>query len=138
MPASTYTINNTLNAILRGVAMPVPTGVYVSLHTADPGRTGANEISTTAWPAYARAQASQGGAVGTGFAAPVNRESKNAKQMIYPVHNGAGSITVTHWALYDSATGGNPLVYGTLTSSRTIQPGDVFVVDTAKLSVTVD
>lgn len=137
MPISTYAGNNLLNSMLRGVAFPLPSKVYISLHTADPGVTGTNEVSTVAWPAYIRKDAADGGAVGTGFDAAATRSTKNAKQLIYPVNDGAGNVTVSHWALFDAATGGNCLAYGPLTSSRTVQPGDVFVIDINKMTVTV-
>lgn len=138
MPISDYAGNNLLNSLLRGVAFPLPAKVYISLHTADPGRTGANEVTTAAWPAYARKDAADGAAIATGFTAAATRNSKNAKQLIYAVNNGAGNVTVSYWALFDAATGGNCLAYGPLTSSRTVQPGDVFVIDINKLTATVN
>lgn len=137
MPISDYAGNNLLNAMLRGVAFPLPAKVYVSLHTADPGRSGINEVSTVAWPAYVRRDAADGGAVASGFDAAASRATKNAKQLLWPVNDGAGNVTVSHWALFDAATGGNCLAYGPLTSTRTVQPGDVFVCDIAKMSATV-
>ncbi len=138
MPISDYAGNNLLNSILRGAAFPLPTKVYISLHTGDPGRTGVNEVTLAAWPAYIRKDAADGGNVDTGFTASASRSSKNAKQLIYPVNDGAGNVTVSYWALWDAATGGNCLAYGPLSSSRTVQPGDVFVVDVNKLTATAN
>ncbi|MEY9435582.1 phage tail fiber protein [Bradyrhizobium elkanii] len=138
MPISDYAGNNLLNSLLRGVAFPLPAKVYISLHTGDPGRTGVNEVTLAAWPAYIRKDAADGGNVDTGFSAAASRNSKNAKQLIYPVNDGAGNVTVSYWALFDAPTGGNCLAYGPLSSSRTVQPGDVFVVDVNKLTATVN
>lgn len=66
MGASTYTQTNILNALLRGETMPLPTGTFVSLHTGDPGVTGANEVTTAAWPGYVRRKAEAAGAMGSG------------------------------------------------------------------------
>lgn len=133
--ASNYTENNIVNALLRGTVFPVPAKQYISLHTSNPGEAGGNEVSTAAWPAYARQDAAVGGAVDSGWSAPSDGTCTNAKQITYPSNNGAGPITVTHWALYDAPTGGNLLVYAPLTTSRTLQVGDVFVYDIGSLTV---
>ena len=44
---------------------------------------------------------------------------------------------MTHFGLWDAATGGNFLIGAALSSSRTLNPGDVFVIDAQKLTVTV-
>lgn len=135
--ASNYTEENVINAVLRGVSFPIPPGVYVSLHTADPGESGGSEVGLAAWPAYVRRDAAVGGAIASGWAAPTDGVSTNAKQITYPGMNGASNVTVSHWALYDAATGGNMLAHAALQTSRTLQPGDVFVFDVASLTVTM-
>jgi len=133
--ASNYTETNIINSLLRGVTFPLASTVYVSLHTANPGETGGNEVSTAAWPAYVRKDAADGGAIASGWDSPTDGTTKNAKQILYPSMNGAGAVTVTHWALYDAATGGNLLAYAPLTTARTLNPGDVFVFDVNTLTV---
>lgn len=135
--ASNYTEANVINAVLRGVTFPIPPGVYVSLHTADPGEAGGNEVSTGNWPAYVRKDAAVGGAIASGWDAPTDGVTQNAKQITYPGMNGAANVTVTHWAIYDAATGGNMLAHAALQTSRTLQPGDVFVFDIGSLTVTM-
>lgn len=135
--ASNYTEENVINALLRGVTFPLPSTVYVSLHTSNPGETGANEVLTSNWPAYVRKDAAVGGAINTGWAAPTDGVTTNSKQIVYPGMNGASNLTVSHWALFDAATGGNPLAYGALQTARTLQPGDVFVFDIGALTVTM-
>ncbi len=135
MPAaSAYTQANVINAALRGVAYPLPTGTYVSLHTASPGTTGLNEVTTGAMPAYVRQKAEGAGAIGSGWAAPSGGATSNAKQMVFPGNNGASPIIVTHFAVWDAATGGNMIEYGALTMARTLQVGDVLVFDIGSLT----
>lgn len=136
--ASNYTEENVINAVLRGVTFPIPAGVYVSLHTADPGESGGSEVSTGAWPAYVRKDAAVGGAIASGWAAPTDGVTTNEKQITYPGMNGGSNVTVTHWAIYDAATGGNMLAHAALQTSRTLQPGDVFVFDIGSLTVTME
>jgi len=135
--ASNYTEDNIINAALRGVAYPLPTNTYVSLHTANPGEAGGNEVSLSDWPAYARVEAEQGGSIGSGWSAPSagNGETKNTKQLTYPSKNGDNDVTVTHWAVYDAATGGNMITYAPLDTSREIKGGDIFVFDINALTV---
>lgn len=137
--ASDYTEANVINALLRGVAFPLPTHTYVGLHTADPTDAGGNEVTVGAWPAYVRRQAEAGGAIGSGWSAPgaTNGQSKNANQLTYPGMDGAAPVTVTHWAVYDALSGGNMLFYAALQTSRTLQIGDVFVFDSNSLTVTM-
>lgn len=134
--ASNYTEKNIIDALLRGVAFPLPTKTYISLHTSNPGETGANEVTTAAWPQYSRVEAEQGTAIGTGWTAPADGTSKNTKQLMYPSMNGTSDLTVTHWAIYDAKTGGNMLVYAPLQTPRTLKTGDIFVFDTQTLTVT--
>lgn len=135
--ASNYTEANVINALLRGVAFPLPAGTYISLHTADPTDAGGNEVSTTDWPAYVRRHAEAGGAIGTGWTAPSNGLSTNTNQITYPGMNGVVPVQVTHWAVHDAATGGNMLFHAPLQTARTMLTGDVFVFDIGALTVTM-
>lgn len=133
--ASNYTENNHINAMLRRVPYPLPARTYVSLHTANPGETGGGEVSTAAWPSYVRKDSADNDAPETGWTAAVDGVSTNAKQIIYPSNNGAGAVTVTHWAVYDAPTGGNMITYAALNTPRTIQQQDVFVFDVGSITV---
>lgn len=134
--ASDYTEDNILKALLRGTAFPLPSGTYISLHTADPGDTGANEVSTGAWPAYVRRHAEAGGSIGSGWGAPSGGVSANTNQIVFPGQNGVSDVVVTHFAVWDASTSGNCLVGAALTTSRTLATGDVLVFDVGSLTVT--
>lgn len=135
--ASDYTEQNVINALLRGIAFPLPSHTYVSLHTGDPTDAGGSEVDTANWPGYVRKQAEAGGAIGNGWSAPSNGVSTNSNTLSYPANNGAGTITVSHWAVYDAATGGNMLAHAPLQTPRDIGVGDVFVFDAGSLTVTM-
>lgn len=137
MGASTYTKNNILKALLQGTTLPLPAGTYISLHTADPGATGANEVSTGAWPAYVRRKAEAAGAMGTGWTTPTTGSSTNTNQLTYPSNDGAGTVTVTHFAIWDALSAGNCLDAAALTASRALSVGDILVFDIGSLSVAV-
>lgn len=138
--ASNYTEKNILNALLRGVAFPLPARTYISLHTGDPSETGSVEVTAAQWPAYARRDAEQGGAIGTGWADPQpaadgSHYTGNAKQITFPGYDADAQLTVTHWGVYDAPVGGNYLVGAELFTPRTIKKGDVFVFDIGALTV---
>ncbi len=136
--ASNYLETQLVNQVMRGVAFTPPAKTYIALHTADPGETGANaEVSTSTWPGYLRQDAAKGGAQADAWSVPSDGVTKNTLQLIYAMYDGAPALTVTHFSIWDAQTGGNMLVYAPLASARTINNGDVFVVDVNKLTVQV-
>jgi len=137
MPASTYAGNKMLDLLLRGVAFAAPPRVWVSLHTGDPGLTGANEVTLAEWPAYLRQDPAGGAAVDTGFAAAAAKATSNLKQMSYGAMNGAADVTVTHAAVWDLQAAGNMLVYGPLAAPRTFSPTDEATIKIGKLTEAV-
>lgn len=133
--ATDYLENKLADHIYRNTPYTSPLKTYVALHTADPGETGAlNEVATAVWSTYARQDAAKGGAQNTAWTAPANGVCKNSLQLLYAMYNGAAALTVTHFSIWDAETAGNALVYAPLASARTINPGDVFVVDVQKLT----
>ena len=136
MGASTYTRNNVLNAILRGTTLPLQSGTFISLHTADPGLSGANEVSTGDWPAYVRRSAEVVGAIGSGWTESIAGQSKNAKQVTMPKFDGT-SVTSTHFGVWDAITGGNMIASGELGAPVTLAYGDIQVFDTQSLTATM-
>lgn len=135
---SDYLENGLIEHTLRGVALPVPSGIHVALFTGDPTDAGSGpEVSTAAWPAYARQNAAQGGTISSGWTAAANGVSSNAKVITFAANNGASPVTVTHVALYDSATGGNMLYRQALTASKTLGTGDVLSFAIGALQITL-
>lgn len=137
MPASTYAGNAFLNQFLRGIAPSTPGAVYVSLHTANPGNAGANEVTLVAWPGYARVNAAGAGALSAAFAAATAKTTTNANDLLWPANDGAAPVTVTHFALWTAATAGECLVYGPLDASKTLNVTDELMVYASKLTVPI-
>lgn len=138
MPASTFTIDNILNALIRGQAFTAPAALWISLHTASPGGTGANEVTLAQFPSYVRRDSLQGDTKANAWAAADGQGiSWNQKQLIYPVFDGASAITITHFGIWDASTAGTFLSYGALTTPRLLDTSQVFVADTNKLGVQV-
>lgn len=127
MPLSTYSGNKALDLILRGVAWTPPTEVFFSLHTADPGNTGADEVTLGAWPAYVRMSLDGGGAIADGFSAAASKTTDNELEILWPANDGAGDVIVTHGGIWDAATAGNLLLRAPLLASKTLHPDDEFI-----------
>lgn len=136
---SNYSETNIIETTLRGAVFPVPAKTYLALFTADPtdANVTANEVQVAAWPAYARQDAAAGAAIATGWAAPADGVTTNAKVITFAANNGVASVTVTHMAIYDALTGGNMLYHSPLVSSKTLLVGDVISFGISSITVTV-
>lgn len=141
---STWSGDNLLNLALRGVTWTPPTEVWMSMHDGDPARTGANEVDTADWPAYTRVEPAQGAAIGTGFAAAASRATANAKDMLFPRHDGAGNVTVSYVGFWDAPTGGNFICRGVVVDGvgspapKTFAPDDEAIFYAGEILVVAD
>lgn len=111
-----------LNAILRGTNFTAPTvaSLRIALFSADPTDAGnVNELATGTW--YARQLS------GT-FTAPApsgtSNQCSNVASITFPAVTGS-AVTVTYIGIYDALTAGNLLFSAAMTSSKTLQVGDV-------------
>ena len=105
---STYLSHALLNHTFRSVAYTRPgTSLYTSLHTADPGLTGASEVSGNA---YARVNV-------TAWDAPSNGATANTSNITYPAPTPSDWGTITHKGIWDASTGGNFLISANLHNS---------------------
>lgn len=85
---------------------------HVSLHTGDPGDTGANEVSGGS---YARVQVNQDGATSPFWKAAASSAMEQSGAITFP--EGGGDANVSHVGLWDAASGGNFLRGGPLNDS---------------------
>lgn len=123
--ATNYWETTLLNQWFRAVSTSIPSNVYVTLLTGDPGEAGSlsNEVSGGS---FARVSITSG----TGaWSAPADAGSAkritNSNALTFPTPT-ANWGTITHWAIMDVATlgSGNMLVYGALGTARTVLSGD--------------
>ena len=123
---SNYLENALVNATLRNTAYTSPTTVYVGLFTTDP--TDAGSGTEVSGGSYVRQSAT--------FAAPSNGASSTSADVTFPQAT-ANWGTVTHFGVFDASTAGNLLDHGALTTSKTIETGDVFKISSGNLTVTL-
>lgn len=103
-----------------------PTSWHLALFTSDPAEDASGtEVSGGA---YARQAAT--------FTVSGNTAS-NSGAIEYPTAT-AGYGTVSHVGVFDASSGGNLISYAALTTSKTIDTGDVFRVPAGDLDITLD
>jgi len=116
MSFSNYWENEILDHLF-GKGTYTPPTIYVGLSTADPGDDGSG-LAEPSGNGYARVETS---------AADWNTASggalDNANDITFPEATGSWG-TITHFALFDAATGGNMLAEGALSASKAIDAGD--------------
>lgn len=123
---SNYLENALINAVLRNTSYTTPSTVYVGLFTSDP--TDANTGTEVSGGSYQRKAVT--------FSSPSNGVTSNSSAIEFDQAT-ANWGTVTHMGILDASTAGNLLFHGQLTSSKTIETGDVFKFNATALSVTL-
>lgn len=111
-----------LDYAMRGKAHDFSyTPIYVSLHTSDPGDTGAGEVSGGS---YARQQASWNAATD-----PTITTAADVEYTDMP------DVTVTHVGLWDSDSAGTFLGEGPLDQNKDVDAGDTVLIQAGDLDV---
>jgi hypothetical protein len=123
---SNYLENALINGTLRATTYTAPASVFVSLHTADP--TDAGTGTEVSGGSYIRQAAT--------FGAPSNGVSTTTADINYPQAT-AGYGTVGWIGIWDAQTSGNMLYHTPLSTSKTIDTGDIFKIAAGSLTVTL-
>jgi len=126
---SDYTENLLLNWLLTTNSATRPTAWYVGLFTAAPSDAGGGTEVTG--NGYARV------ATGTISVSGTDTTATNSAAIEFAAASGGNWGTVTHAAIFDASTSGNMLAWAALTTSRTINDGDVFRIPAGSLTVTL-
>ena len=127
---SDYTENLVLNWLFTGNSATRPTAWFVGLFTAAPSDSGGGtEVSGSG---YARVATGTMSVSGT---SPTN--CTNAAAIEFAAASGGNWGTITHIAIFDASTSGNMLGWAALTTSRTINDGDVLRIPAGDLDITL-
>lgn len=124
---SNYLENKLLDHVLRSTNFTSPTTVYVGLYTSDPGDDNSGTECTGG--AYARQILS----VTTAADGIVT----SSADVTFPQATNSWG-TISHIGLLDAVTSGNLLMHTPLTTSRTIEAGDVIKIATGSLTASLD
>lgn len=107
---------------------------YISLHTADPGETGDQTTSETAYTSYARVAVARSG---SGWTRSVSTIS-NAALVQFPQCTG-GTSTITHFGIGTASSSTGNLIYkGALSASLSVSNGIQPQFAAGALTVTAD
>lgn len=108
-----------------------PPIIYVGLSTADPGDDAAG-LAEPSGNGYVRVQTAAGD---WDFASGGSLD--NANTIEFPGATGDWGA-ITHFALFDTASGGHMLAHGSLSASKTVASGDTIRFAVGELNVTLD
>lgn len=108
-----YTANEVLDW-LRGVAPATVPGLFVKLHTGDPGAAGTASPSAVTTRRQATMNAASGGSI-----------TLNSMSGSWAMTT---SEVVTHISVWDASTGGNFLISAQLTTPRSVANGDTLTM----------
>lgn len=128
MSFSNYLETEILDHVFGGAAYTAPGTLYLALHTANPDEDGSGTEVSTSGTAYARA---------TVAFTTSGSTTSNTAAVEYSTAT-ANFGTVTHVGVWDASTAGNLLAYAALSSSKTIETGDVFRVPAGDLDISLD
>ena len=125
---SNFLENALINATLRNTTYTSPATVYVSLWTSDPTDAGSGTEVSTVSTSYVRQSVT--------FGAPSNGASLNTTAVEFP--QATASYGTVGWiGINDAVSSGNLLYHSPLTTSKTIDTGDIFKIAIGSLSVTL-
>ena len=118
---------NALLGHIFGTAYSAPASIYIALSTADPldDASGLTEPGDT----YARQTIA--------FLAAASRAVVQDAEVIFP-EAAASWGTITHWALFDAASGGNMLAHGSFLSSFDVLAGNSTTIGSGEVQVSIN
>ena len=128
MSFSNHLETEILDHVFGGNAYTAPATLYLALHTANPDEDGSGTEVSTSGTAYARET----------VAFTVSGNTATTSAAVEYATATANFGTVSHVGVWDASTAGNLLAYAALTSSKTIETGDVFRVPAGDLDISLD
>lgn len=132
MSKSNYLENALLSHELGLTTFTRPATHYFALFTAAPSDAGGG--TECSGNGYARAAAANDGSL---WGTPSGGSSSNALAVQFPEPTGSWG-TVTHFAIFDAASGGNLLRWGALTTPRSVSVGYIPFFPVGSLTISED
>ena len=124
---SNYLENKLLDHVLRNVSYTSPTTVYVGLYTSNPADDNSGtEVSGGSYARQVLSVTTASGGIVTSSA-----------DVTFPQATASWG-TISHIGLLDAISSGNLLMHTALTTSKTIDAGDVLKISTGSLTASLD
>ena len=128
MSFSNFLETELLDHVFTNTAYTAPSTLYLSLHTANPDEDASGTEVSTSGTAYVRQEVT--------FTVSGNTATTDAAVEFPTATDNFG--TVSHVAVWDAESSGNMLAYAALTTSKTIETGDVLRLPAGDLDITLD
>jgi len=122
---SDYLENKVLDHVLGTTAYTMPTTVYVGLSTGSFNDD--NSGTELSGSGYARQTAT--------FNAAASGSADNSAAIDFPAATASWGV-ISHFGLFDASTGGNLLIHGALTQSKTVDTGDILRIAAGDMDIT--
>lgn len=123
MSISNYLEDQLLDAVANADAYSAA-GVFVKLHTGDPGEAGTSNAAGETTRKSASFAAASGGSVAT--------------DADLTWTNVSTTETISHISLWDASSAGNCLWVGALSASKSVAAGDTLSIPSGSLTLTLD
>ncbi len=117
-----------LNYMFTTSSVTRPTAWYLALFTSDPAEDASGTEVSTSGTAYTRKAVT--------FTVSGNTAS-NSAEIEFPTAT-ASFGTVTHFGVFNASSSGTLIAYGSLSTSKTIDTGDVLRVAASAINLTLD
>lgn len=130
MSAFSNYLEDQITGWIAGTSMTAPTATFVQLYSQDP-----TDAGSATGALYSRVSVASGAGSwtrGTGGAGTITNASA-----ITITSSASATASATHFAVFTSATGGDMLFYGALTTAKTIASGDEVKFNASALTLTV-
>lgn len=118
-----------MGLLFGNTAFTPPATIYVALFTAAPDDTGGG--TEVAGGSYARAAVTNND---TNFPVPTVGISANANAITFAQATASWG-TITHFAIFDASTSGNMLIWGALTTPKTVATNDTVSFSAGQMTV---
>lgn len=127
---TTYFLNLVSGNLFKSKTDPgLPSTYYIGLSSTEPSEDGTNVTEPESAAGYSRVEM-------TGLSEPVNGEVKNSVAIDFDESTDEWG-TMTHFVIYDAPTGGNLLMYGELSTSRSVEAGTIMTLKKESLKLSV-
>ena len=127
---TTYFLNLVAGNVFRSKTTPaIPTSYYLGASTTAPTVAGNNVTEPASDTGYTRVQLS---ALGT----PTDGMVSNTASVEFPESTKSWG-TLTHFVVYDAATGGNLLMFGSLPARRVVDAATIMMIPAGDLKLSV-
>lgn len=127
---TTHFLNRVMGNVFNVNTNPgLPTNYYIGLSTSAPNVSGGNVTEPTGGN-YARVRLSSLAASGTAGVVTNNAAVSFSE-------SSAAWGTMTHFVIFDASTGGNLLMYDTLSTARAVEANTIVTIKTNSLTLTL-